>query len=197
MSVSGAMYSQNVITESISAKGIDKILIDGNQIFQIYDHSEKRTDIKISSKTDGEYQNGYKIFSELKNGQLYIKLFQTPFFEIPDDKRNAHKVVAATLEVIMPEYLDMTIRSDIGTVWANGLFKYVIVELFQGACIIKGRVDTALIQTFTGDITVETQNASIEAKSNNGLVSVEEYGYQTSHWLLRTIDGNIQVTKPK
>lgn len=188
--------SQNTINEALSSKNITKVLIDGNQIFNIEVEAKPSKEIVIHSLTDGEYQNEYKIYSDIKDGQLFIKLQKTPLYNIPDDKRNAHKVVAATLKVILPEDLNIAIKSDIGSVNALGKFKTIRIELFQGSVNVIGFAERAMINTFDGNITVTTENATIDAVSNNGKITIPEEHFKNAHWTLKSIDGDIKVVKP-
>ena len=189
-------YAQNTINKAISAKGISEIVVGGNQIFNIEVEAKPSEKIIINSLTDGEYQNEYKILSEIKDGQLFIKLQKTPLYNIPDDKRNAHKVVAATLKVVMPEGLNIAIKSDIGSVNALGKFKTINIELFQGSVIVIGSAERAMINTFDGNISITTENATIEAVSNNGKITVPKELFKNAYWILKSIDGDIKVVKP-
>ncbi len=189
-------YAQNTINKAISAKDISEIVVDGNQIFNIEVEARPSKEIIINSLTDGEYQNEYKIHSEIKDGQLFIKLQKTPLYNIPDDKRNAHKVVAATLKVVMPEGLNIAIKSDIGSVNALGKFKTISIELLQGSVNVIGFAERAMINTFDGNICVTTENATIEAVSNNGKITVPKERFKNAYWILKSIDGDIKVVKP-
>lgn len=190
------LNSQNEINEIISADYISKVLIDGNQIFEIEIVSKQTEEIEINSLIDGEYQNAYKIFSKIKGDQLFLKLQKTPLYTIPDDKRNAHMVVAAILKVEIPENLDITIKSDIGSVDALGKFNTISIELFQGSVNINGFAKRAMINTFDGNIAVITENTTIEATSNNGKITVPKERFKNAYWILKSIDGDITVVKP-
>ena len=48
-----------------------------------------------------------------RNGTLEIKLRESNFAGIPDNKRNAHKVVAAKLQLVIPENLQLEVVSDV------------------------------------------------------------------------------------
>jgi len=195
MFFAGIIHSQNKINETISAEGISKILIDGNQIFNIEVHAVPSNDIEVFSLTDGEYQDYYKIYTEIQQKKLFIQLQKIPLNKIPDDERNAHKVVAATLTVYMPEKLDLSIRSDIGSVNATGDFNELNVQLFQGNCNIIGSAVNGTVYTFDGNILISTTPATIDAHSNNGTVGIDLDKNTSSSWMLKSVDGKIEVDK--
>lgn len=189
-------FSQNKFQKQLSAKHIESISINGNQIFSISVSTEKTDDITITSILDGEYQNDFQIVIKEKDNTLNLNLEHTSLSEIPDDKRNAHKVIAATLQLEIPENLSLTIFSDIGSVDLKGDFQSLFVELQQGHCKVEGEVKMATVNTFDGQINVLTKNANVKATSNHGKVKIDEFSYSNSTWKLKSINGNITVEKP-
>ncbi|MDO1502376.1 hypothetical protein Q2T40_19750 [Winogradskyella maritima] len=196
LAFSFSVFTQNTNIETLSAKDISRVSVNGYQIFKIEVKTTQKDSVVVKSLTDGEYQNDFKIHTEVRPDQtLYIELRQTPFKTIPDDKRNAHKVVAATLRIEMPEKKNLRIQSDIGLVDAKGHFANLNIELMQGSCRIKGEAQIANINTFDGDITIKTKNAVIEAQSSNGTTHVDDLGFGVALWALKSIDGDITVSR--
>lgn len=190
-----ALYSQNKLQKQLSAEHIETITINGNQIFNISVMTAKTDVISISSILDGEYQNNYQITTKQQNNQLTLSLAFVSFDDIPDDKRNAHKVIAATLYLEIPEDLVLNIKSDVGSVDLNGNYNSLTIELLQGYCTIKGNTKRATVNTFDGNISVVTKNAKVNANSNHGKVSITKFKASDSIWNLQTINGDITVVK--
>lgn len=188
--------AQNVLEKKIIADKIDTISINGNQVFSISVSTAKTDYIEIMSSLDGEYQNQFQIIAEEENDNLKLSLERVTFAVIADDKRNAHKVIAATLHLIIPEHLSLNIFSDVGSVQLNGDFDFLSIELLQGQCEVIGKVNKATINTIDGDINVVTQSANINAKSNNGNIVLDEFSISNSMWKLQSINGDITVVKP-
>ena len=92
-------FSQNKLQKQLSAEHIESININGNQIFSISVSTSNTDEIKIISVLDGEYQNDFQIVLNEENHALNLSLQRLSLTEIPDDKRNAHKVIAATLHL--------------------------------------------------------------------------------------------------
>lgn len=188
--------AQNVLEKKIIADKIDTISINGNQVFSISVSTSKTDYIVIKSTLDGEYQNQFQIIAEEENDNLKLSLERVTFAVIADDKRNAHKVITATLHLIIPEHLSLNIFSDVGSVQLNGDFDFLSIELLQGQCEVIGKVNKATINTIDGDINVVTQSANINAKSNNGNIVLDEFSISNSMWKLQSINGDITVVKP-
>ena len=190
-----SIKAQNILEKTIQADGIDTVLINGNQIFTILVLTTSTEFITIKSTLDGEYQNQFQIISKQENNELKLSLEQVQFTTIVDDKRNAHKVIAATLTLEIPEHLNINVISDIGSVDLTGNFDALSVELLQGYCEVRGSANLAVINTIDGDISVTTNNAIINANSSHGNVILDEITESNSIWNLESINGNIKVVK--
>lgn len=190
-----SVEAQNIVKKQIEAKSIKAITVNGNQIFNISVETTQTNNISVVSKLDGEYQNKYQIATKEDNVTLTLSLEFMSFEDIPDDKRNAHKVIAAELKIEIPENFDLNIISDIGSVQIKGKFNNIFIELIQGYCNVNATGNFVTINTVDGDITVATTNASVVANSKHGIVNIVEFKSKEFIWDLRSINGNITVTK--
>jgi len=190
-----SVEAQNILEKKLLADVIETISINGNQIFTISVSTAKTDYITIKSLLDGEYQNQFQIVTEQENDKLKLSLERIGFVIIADDKRNAHKIIAATLHIEIPEYLTLNIFSDVGSVDLNGNFKSLSIELLQGYCEVLGQANTAAINTIDGNINVVTKSASIDASSSHGNVVLDEFLESKSVWKLESINGNITVAR--
>lgn len=189
------VQAQNVLEKKIVADDIETISIDGTQIFTISVSTAKTDYVSIQSILDGEYQNAFQVVTKQENNELLLGLEQTTFTAIADDKRNAHKVIAATLYLEIPEGFSINVYSDVGSVVLNGNFNLLSVELLEGNCEVIGIVNNAAINTMDGNIEVTTKRANIKASSNNGNVKIDDFSESQSNWKLESINGNITVNK--
>ena len=188
--------AQNKLQKEISAEHIKVISIQGDQFFNIIVSSSKKDKISISSILDGEYQNDFQLVVTEENNTLNLSLAYLSLIDMPDDKRNAHKVIAAMLYLEIPEHLSLNIISDIGHVTLNGVFNTLSIDLLQGQCSVKGESKSAIINTLDGDISIVTKSATVEAKSNHGKVVIDNFNNKDAIWKLTSINGNITVAKP-
>lgn len=189
------LESQNIIEKTIQSDDISSISINGNDIFNISVTTSATDEIKITSTLDGAYQNDFQIVLKEEKSTLNLSLELLSLEEIPDDKRNAHKVIAATLHIEIPEQLTLNIFSDIGSVDLKGNFKMLYIELLRGQFNIEGEVKTATVNTLDGNIRVITNSATIEANSNHGEIELDEFSNTISIWTLTSIHGDITVAK--
>ena len=196
MFVFNIMSGQNSVSKMIDADGVSTININGNQIFNIEVIASESYHISYTSIVDGEYENDFQIISKITKGRLEFKLEQYKYTNISDDKRNAHKVVAAKLVLNIPEHLNLNIVSDIANLDIKGSFNTINVRLEEGICNFNGNVNKATINTFNGNINVITNNKSVYAVSNNGIVDIHSLEISKSNITLKSINGNISVIKP-
>lgn len=192
--ITQTLVSQNKSTELIDAQDIKKITVNGNQIFNIEISTHNLAEIKIDSFFDGEYQDGYQIIATHVEETLTLQLEANPIVTINDDKRNAHKVLAAQLYMQVPSGINIEVLSDIGSVSAIGDFNSVNVQLLQGFCEITGSANEGIINTIDGHINLATRHAEVKAKSTYGKVSKEVFTTKKAMWQLTSIHGDITVT---
>ncbi|MDB9720945.1 hypothetical protein OAA67_03610, partial [Winogradskyella sp.] len=151
--------------------------------------------ITVTSTLDGEYQQQFQIITKQEANQLGIKLEPFKFATIADDKRNAHKVIAATLVLEIPEGLNLNIISNIGSVNLMGSFNKLNINLSQGHFYTKGDANSASISAVEGYIKVITTYANVEAISQNGMVILDVFKSNNTSWKLNSINGDITVAK--
>ena len=187
--------AQNTLNKELKASTIKTITINGNQIFDISIVSAQTNAILISSTLDGEYQNNYQIATKIDQNELLLGLEYMAFEDIPDDKRNAHKVIAAELTLTIPHNLNINIISDIGSVEIKGEYNIILIELLQGHFRADALSKNATINTIDGRIDVMTKNTKINASSKNGKVSADSFNSSKYQWNLKSVNGNITVLK--
>lgn len=192
---SSSIFSQNKAKKTIDAKGISVIEINGNQIFNIQVEATSTTTISYEAMVDGDYQNEFQVIATSSKSRLTLDLTKMSYNQIRDDKRNAHKVVAAGLRLKIPQQLDLQVISDIGSLELSGSFKSVKVNLSQGYFKMQGTAKQGEVFTIDGDILLETKNSEISADATHGQVSIVDFKTTLDHWILKSINGNIMVTE--
>ena len=140
-------FAQNKLITEIDINDVNTISINGDQIFFIGVKATNTSDARITSIIDGEYENNYQIITNKVDNVLNINLEQIVFSSISDDKRNAHKVIAAKLLLEIPENMNLNIKSDIASVGLEGYYDTISIQLYQGYCKLLGSVERATINT--------------------------------------------------
>lgn len=191
----GELSAQNMNYKEIDATAITEINIEGNEIFQIDIETVSNKYISFESIVDGEYENEFQVVSAIVGNKINLKLEQYSYTFIKDDKRNAHKIVAAKLILKVPEKLNLNVISDISNVTLKGKFEALDIRLQEGYFKMIGEVNKANVSTINGSIVVRTRNARINANSSNGELELAQFTNPLSTFNLKTVNGNISVSK--
>src|SRR5690606_3407455 len=96
---------------------IKTIVIEGNNMFKITVNTAEITEILIALKIEGEHSEQIILLTEQIEDSLKIASTYQPLFNKPDDKLSAHKKISIELTVSIPEGFDVTIKSDIASVF--------------------------------------------------------------------------------
>lgn len=190
-----SVKAQNSFQDILPQDQVETIKINANQIFKIEVSTHDLHEIHINSQIDGEYQQQFLIAHSIQREILSLQLEQNPVLSIPDDKRNAHKVIAAKLQLLIPKGLNIDIKSDIASVFLAGSFKMVTIQLLEGLCHIEGNAIESLVNTVEGNITVKASDGKVMAKSRYGTILLDSLNTSDVLWSLESIRGNIKVLK--
>lgn len=193
--ISGIGFAQKDTREIIDAKNIAEIYIDTDEVFLINILTEKTSEVKIKTHSEGEYFDDIILETFVSGSQLNIKTRYPKRLTGGYDKLSAHKVFSLEIELRIPEDLEVSISSNIASVQGKGNFKSVYAELKQGYCKLREFTGAAVINTFSGNIFIETSSGLIEANSRNGKVEVPQFLPGRNPLRLTSIDGNIMVRK--
>ena len=79
----------------------------------------------------------------------------------------------------------------------NGRFNFVNLNLSSGNCFLKDFEGQGIVNTEMGNILVEGHDQKIRATSRNGEVLLDDNMGSGATLILRSIDGNIKVTRSK
>lgn len=188
-----ALNGQNRITEVLYPKQIKTIAIEGDQIFEIRVTTSKTDKITLSAIVDGEYGDAFQIDIQTYEQSYKVKLIKTEFNMIADDKRNAHKVIAAALILEVPENFNLQVSSDVGFLKAQGTFKTLKAKLQNGYFSFTGEADVLQVETREGNINLVTQNTFVKAHSSNGAMAVDQVHKGANKAILNTVHGDIKV----
>lgn len=191
--LSFSIGAQNQLQKTIDPGKHTRVKINGNQIFEIEIQSEKRNTIELISIVDGEYGEHFQFDIKLIKDAYTISLWQSQLSIIEDDKRNAHKVVAAKMLLKLPEGFIVDVMSDVGNLELTGNFKTLRASLQMGYFRFQGLVDFLEVETRDGNIHLQTKDVNVEARSSNGLVTVSNSIQGNGSVTLKSINGNILV----
>lgn len=193
----GILYAQKETTEVLDAEGLKVLNISTDEVFRIDIVSAPVEHVKIKTRTEGEYFNNILIETSVTGNELRI------FTKYPErltggfDKLSAHKVFSMKIELEIPEGMEVIVSSNIASLIATGNYESVHAGLKQGYCNLLDFSGKANINTYGGDILVETKSGIIEANSRHGVVTVPDFLPGRNPIKLTSIDGDITVRKTK
>ena len=186
-------HSQKETLETIDAQNITSLQIESNEVFRITISTSKNGVIGIKTQAEGEYLQNLAFITELTGRTLKITSKYPEILTSGFDKLSAHKVFAVEVFLEIPENLNVEINSNTASVFGSGYYKNLQVQLKSGQCHLENFNGNLIVNTFKGDITVETLSAKVEATSRHGSVlnGLKYSGENTIK--LKSIDGNISV----
>ncbi|APG60898.1 hypothetical protein LPB144_10975 [Christiangramia salexigens] len=187
--------AQRITQENIEAKGIKAIEINTDEVYQISITAAKVKNIILKTHSEGEYYNDIIIRSAVREKRLILTSEYPDILTGGFDKLSAHKVFSVEIELIIPEDLEVFITSNIASVIAKGGYKYFYADLQQGYCHLLTFNGNATINTYKGDIIVETQTGLIEANTRNGELLKPSFLPGRNPLRLNSLDGDIIVRK--
>ena len=189
------LNAQKRIDKIFDAQDITTLQIDGNNCFKIHVIDSNTNQIKIQTKIEGEHNENVIVIARTSKDSLYVSTRFQPLFEADNDKLSAHKVISIELEIQVPKHMILNVKSDISSVVAEGVFSTVFVELDQGQCRLKSFLGSATINTINGSIFIESDFARVQAFSRHGVVNIQPLILGENHLYLKSIHGDISVSK--
>ena len=189
------LFAQKIVEKHIQVETISRIYIDGTDVFNIAVETAITDQIYVKASMEGEDNEHLVLSSDLKSGELRLSVKWQPFYKGANDKLSAHKVKSISLQLMVPEFMNVSMFSDIANATVKGKMEELVMELTQGHCDILVEANVVNIKTIDGHINVSTQKANIDATAVNGEISGVFKNSKTSKWRLFTIHGNININK--
>ncbi|MCM4159096.1 hypothetical protein FHG64_08900 [Antarcticibacterium flavum] len=192
---SPAALFQSESSRLIDAAGVKELVILTDEVYKIYIRSGDGEQILLTTYSEGEYYN--EIHLDVERSQERVVL-NSRFREILQggfDKLSAHKVFSMEISLQVPQGLDVYVRSNIASVTASGNFRNFKAELQEGYCHLEQFTGNALVNTYRGNIWVQTAGVEVKANSVAGKVQVDPNLQGQNRIQLRSVTGDIKVEK--
>lgn len=189
--------AQKRTLEVLDAADIKSLIISSDEIFKIHLTTIPGNEIRIHTMTDGEYYNDISLDSEVQGEVLLLSSRYREILQSGFDKLSAHKVLSMEIEVEIPQNMRVEILSNVASLFGSGTYDRLFVQLKSGSCYLKDFEGDAVINTYEGNVDIETVNARVQASSRHGAVEVGEPGYGANKVTVTSINGNIRVNKTK
>lgn len=174
---------------------LSTVSISGNTLFKISISTKKEKKIDLLLQVEGEHNEQVVLQSYSRQDTLFVESTYQPLFVNPDDKLSAHKKISIELTVFVPEQFNISITSNIASVFSKGSYNNFISELLNGNFTASNFSGDLLVNTIHGNINVETDFAQLKLQTKNGTIIQEIINSGSNQISLHSINGNIMVTK--
>jgi hypothetical protein len=191
------IHAQKLVRKAFIDPRTETIQIDAQYCYRIDLKTASSNEVEISASMEGEYAKDLLISIEQSGTTAMISADFQPLFINPNDKLSAHKVVSIALEISVPEYKYVDVFGTNTNLYATGKFEDLNVTLSDGRCTLENVSESVEVTTQKGDIMVMAPSGNIVAESTYGNVEkgIIPFGY--NQFILKTIEGNIFLTKTK
>ena len=187
--------AQKDTSQQLSTNGIKSLYVNTDEVFKINLKSTKGDMILISAHAEGEYFNDISLSTEMRGNAIYLSTQFREILQSGYDKLSAHKVFSLEVTIEVPEKMEVSIKSNIASVEAQGAFKFVEAQLNSGYCNLSDFSGNALINTLNGGISIQTTNATVTATSRNGTVIMPPNFNGKNVIKATSINGDISVVE--
>lgn len=187
--------AQKVVKKSIVSPSISLISIDASNCFEIYVDTHDSDEMSVIAKIEGEYQNDLQVNLKKNGTTINVDAGFNANFINPNDKLSAHKVVSISLHIVLPKNSSAQIYGNDCNVGLLGVYDQLDVTLNDGFCEINASTTRASIETQSGNIMLNANEATVEAKSKFGRVKGDSIPAGNNVYILSTVTGNIVLNR--
>ena len=188
-------FAQKVVKKSIISPSISLISIDASNCFEIYIDTQDTDEMGVAAKIEGEYQNDLQLNIEKKGTTIHVNTGFNPDFINPNDKLSAHKVVSISLHIVLPKNSNVQIYGNDCNINIIGVYDQLNVALNDGFCTLNASIKKATVDTQSGNISLKTKEATIQATSKFGRVKSDSIPTGKNLFILSTVTGNIVLNR--
>lgn len=192
----GTLYvnAQKRIEKSIALnQDVSSVVFDLEEVFSINLKSTKTPLITLNAISEGEYANHFLITDTTQDETLIVSGKIGFTFPNKQDKLSAHKVHAITIEITVPEWLQVTLNSAIGNLNIEGYYNELTANSKSGNCELLDVSGQLAVQTINGDIHIKTKKGHVIAESKKRGITQKWLGKGTSVFKLKTVKGQINI----
>lgn len=190
-------FGQKTVKKVFLNPHVTSIQIDTNLFFEVKVETSQEKAMVLEAYMEGEYQKDLALeITENGNTLLVAGKFQ-PYFNKPNDKLSAHKVVSISLYIRVPENKEVYLYGSSSNVIVEGNYKDLRVVLNDGKCTIREVGQKVSATTQSGPISLIIAKGRVKAMSKYGNIAKERIPNGNEQYNLSTTTGNITITQAK
>jgi DUF4097 and DUF4098 domain-containing protein YvlB len=107
-------------------------------------------------------------------------------------------VLSIELEIVIPEYINLDIKSTLAAVQLVGVYKQLTINLGRGGFVGRDiRFCQSVINTISGNVILRLKEGDVIAGSRNGQAKVDSIFNDGPSCIIQSIHGNIEVLQVK
>lgn len=190
-------HGQKLVKKAFIGPRTETIQIDAQYCYRIDLKTASSDEVQVTASMEGEYAKDLVVSIKQSGTTAMISAGFQPLFINPNDKLSAHKVVSIALEISVPEYKNVNVFGTNTNLYATGKYKDLNVTLSDGRCALEHVSETVSVTTQKGDILLYVPSGDIVAESTYGKVEKEPIPFGDNQFVLKTIEGDIFLTKTK
>ncbi len=191
------LHAQKRVSHTFDSAQVRTLQVDGDSIIKIDVATIETSNIEIVMQSEGELSTEIILKTTLSNDTLYVKTEFQPFFKFSNNKLSAHKVVATTLKIIMPNTKNLNVNSDIANIYINGSFKQLNASLREGSIFTDLKNTNVKISAHSGNINLNLDKGNINAITKYGNIFESAIPYGTNYVQLQSVNGDIYIKNIK
>ncbi|MCK0161390.1 hypothetical protein [Allomuricauda sp. F6463D] len=191
------VHGQKLVRKAFIDPRTETIQIDAQYCYRIDLKTTLSSNVQVAASMEGEYAKDLLVSIKESGTTALIKADFQPLFVNPNDKLSAHKVVSIALEISVPEYKNVKVFGTNTNVYVTGKYENLNITLSDGRCSLENVSESVEVTTQKGDIMVMAPSGDILAKSLYGNVQKEFIPFGHHQFVLKTIEGDIILTKTK
>ncbi|MBA4745088.1 MAG: hypothetical protein H2058_07505 [Muricauda sp.] len=191
------VHGQKLVRKAFIGPRTATIQIDAQYCYRIDLKTTSSDEVQVAASMEGEYAKDLLISIEQSGITAMISAGFQPLFINPNDKLSAHKVVSIALEISVPEYKSVDVFGTNTNLYVSGKYEDLNVTLSDGRCTLENVSESVKVTTQKGDIMVTAPSGDIVAESTYGKVEKETIPFGHNQFVLKTIEGDIFLTKTK
>lgn len=146
--------AQKTMQYQWDGQSFNTIVIDADEAFQINVTESDKNTISIKVNTEGEYADHTVLAFLEDENTLAVRTAIAPYYEMPNDKLAAHKVISIAIELSLPPEKKIQITSRLASLYIEGHHQNIQALLESGHCKASRFEGNASIKTTTGDIAI-------------------------------------------
>jgi hypothetical protein len=190
-------FGQKIVKKVFLNPHLTSIQVDTNLFFEVKVETSQEKEMVLEAFMEGEYQKDLALEITENGNTLFVAGKFQPYFNVPNDKLSAHKVVSISLYIRIPENKEVFLYGNSSNVTVEGNYKDLRVVLNDGKCTIREGGQKVSATTQSGPISLIIHSGTIMAKSKYGRVAKEHIPKGNERFNLSSTTGNITITQAR